>query len=199
MAADQLTPLGAYIGSVFEDRRRRAFELLPPIDQQQAADVARLLTEATRFSKWLRFYDKQVGKGRSLSHFLRGVEQLMKLWVNSAHFPASELSVEFFTCVDDAPDADLKPDVAYNRYIGDLIAPLRGRFSMPIKAFFKKDAQNLCHDRYLQVQAGAFSVSRGFDFVNPNGSYRRCVIRVEPGCIDHLQEYRNLPDFKPPA
>lgn len=199
MKSDQLTPLGAYTGSVFEDQRRRAFENLPPIDKLTAGEVDRLLVEATRYSRWLRLYDKQVGKGRNLSHFLRGVERLIDLWVNAAHFPTNGLSVEFYTCVDESPDADPNAEVAYNRYIGDVIQPLRKRFSIPVRAFFKEDDQNICHDRYFQVQAAAFSVSRGFDFVNPNGSYRRCVIRVEPGCIDHLQEYRKLPDFKPPA
>lgn len=199
MTPDQLTLLGSYAGSSFEDRRRRVLELLPPIDQLSASDVDLLFVQATRFSKWLRLYDKQMGKGRNLSNFLRGCERLIDLWLSDAHFPSTELSVEVYTCVDESSDADPKPDVAYSRFVGDLIESLRKRFLIRVKAFFKRDQQNLCHDRYLQTQSAAFSFSRGFDFVNPNNSYKRCVIRIEPGCIDHLQQYRNLPDFKPPA
>ncbi len=158
-----------------------------------------LIERCTQYSKWLRFFDKQIGKANNLARFRLGVERVLRQWLQSAHFPRHELRAEVYTVVDESRYAKLSPVVAYRRVLNDLVKPLEQKLSVRIDLYFKQDIKSICHPRYLQTQSVAISFEKGFDFVESDGRLRRNFIRIDGGCLGHLQQYRNLPNYRPPT
>jgi hypothetical protein len=195
----RIIPIPDYIGSDFEEERRRFHENLRPSDQMKYGEFDELIIRSTRYSRWLRLYDKQIGKGTNLSHFRRGIERILRLWVDYSHFPCHELRAELFTCVDDSKDAAFSSEVAYRRVRDDVVQDLSQEFSLQIDLQFKKDVNLICHPRHLQTQSVAILFERGFDFLNGDGTFRRSFVRIDGGCSDHLQEYRQLPTYQLPS
>ncbi len=190
-------PVTDYHNSPFESERRRCTERLPPVDQMTSDKFDDLIQRCTRYSRWLRLYDKQIGKGTNLSHFHRGIARILRLWVNAAHFPKRELHVEIFTVADDSSYAVYPPAVAHSRATSDLVEPLATELGLRIDLHFKRDEKGISHARHLQTQCVAILFEAGFDFVNEDGTLRRNFIKIDGGCLEHLQEYRLLPSYKP--
>jgi hypothetical protein len=190
-------PVPDYSSSRFEDERRRCCERLPPVDQMSVGRFDDLISRCTRYSRWLRLYDKQIGKGNSLSHFRRGIERILGLWTTAAYYPRSELHAEIFTVVDESAYASFSPDVAYRRVKNDIVDVLATTFGLRIDLHFKQDNRSICHARHLQTQCLAISFDSGFDFVEEDGTLRRNFIKIDGGCLEHLQEYRQLPEYRP--
>jgi hypothetical protein len=191
-----VVPVPEYGSSAVEAERRRCCEKLPPVDQLPAEAVDDLIVRCTRYSRWLRFFDKQLGKVKNLSHFRRGIGKILQLWLGAAHFSKKELHAEIFTVVDDSEHANSTPSVAYNRVKGNLVDSLTIDLGVRIDLHFKKDDKGICHARHLQSQSVAISFDRGFDFVGEDGTLRRNFIRPDGGCLNHLEEYRHLPEYK---
>jgi hypothetical protein len=69
-----------------------------------------------------------------------------------------------------------------------------------VTLFLKEDSSPpLSHDRYLQTGSVAVYFSKGFDYVEQDGTLHRCAAKIDNGAYDHLQDYRNLKDYKPPT
>lgn len=192
-----VTPMAGYIESAAEADRRRCCEALPSLDQMAVGDFDQVISNATRFSKWLRFYDKQIGKGTGLSRFRRGLEKILRPWTETAHFPKADLSVELFTVVDESLNCRFEPSVAYRRVQKDLVDALQQEFGVSIRLSFKRDADSICHARHLQTQSAAVLFERGFDFVGDDGKLSRAFIKIDGASVSHLQEYRRLPEYLP--
>lgn len=186
-----------YINSPVENERRRCYERLPCVDQLAPGEFDALIGHCTRYSRWLRVFDKQIGKGTNLSHFRRGIEKVLRLWLAAAHFPKDELHAELFTVIDDSSRAANPPSVAFCRVRDDFVQPLERDLGLRIDLHFKRDANSICHVRHLQTQSVAVSFDAGFDFINEDGTFRRNFIRIDGGCLGHLQEYRLLPGYRP--
>jgi hypothetical protein len=190
-----ITPLNAYISSNFEQKRHYCLDQVPPIDQMAAGEFDDHLIRITRFSKRLRFYDKQIGKG-TVGGFRAGIGRILSLWVKNAHFPLHSLTAEIYTCVQKTYETT---EVIYNRILGNLVRRLAIDSKVPITFYFKEDAPSLTHDRFLQTDSVPVSFSKGFDYMEENGRLHRCAIKIDNGAYAHLQEYRNLKDHKPPS
>lgn len=193
----QVISIADYIGSSVEAERRRCFENLPSLDRMASGEFDKLIVGATRFSRWLRFYDKQIGKGTSLSRFRRGIEKILQLWINAAHFPKDQLSVEVFTVIDESQYRHFEPSVAYYRVKDDLVGSLQQQFGIPIKLSIKRDPDSQCHPRHLQVQALAIMFEKGFDIFDDNGAFCRSFMTAAGDFNTHLQEFRQLAEFLP--
>lgn len=187
-----------YIHSNIEAERRRYVESLPSLDQMATGEFDQLIIRATRFSRWLRFYDKQIGKGASLSRFQRGIERILELWITNAHFARSELSAELYTVVDESPDKQFDPSVAYHRVKKYLVEPLHHHFGIPITLSVKRDPDSKCHPRHLQTQSLAIMFERGFDILDDNGALCRTFMTLGGDYTPHLQEFRRLQEYIPP-
>lgn len=192
---NRLTLLSEYISSNFEQQRRDCLEEMPPIDQMAPGEFEQHLIRLVRFSRRLRLFDKQIGKG-SVGGFRTGIGRILALWVKHSHYPRSELNAEIYTCVRKTHEP---PEVIHNRILDNLIQRLVAESQIPISLYFKEDDESLTHDRFLQTDFMPVSFSKGFDFLKENGSLDRCSIRIENGAYDHLQQYRNLKDHLPPA
>jgi hypothetical protein len=190
-----VTPLGGYISSDFERKRHYCLDKLPPIDKMGPGEFDDLMIRVTRFSKRLRFYDKQIGKG-SVGGFRLGIGRILTLWISNAHFPRSTLSAEIYTCVQKThkPTEDV-----YKMILASLLRRLASDSRLPITLFFKEDSPLLTHDRYLQTDSVPVSFSKGFDYMEGDGSLHRCAVKIDNGAYEHLQDYRNLKNFKPPT
>jgi hypothetical protein len=153
------------------------------------------MIRCTRFSQRLRFYDKQIGRGSSLGGFRLGIGKIMALWVANAHFPRASLSVEIYTCVQKTNKAT---DAVYRIILESLVRRLAADHRVAVTLFFKEDSSPpLTHDRYLQTNSVAVYFSKGFDYLEQDGTLHRCTAKIDNGAYDHLQDYRNLKDYKP--
>lgn len=191
-------PITEYISSKVEAGRRRCVESLPSLDRMATGEFDRHIIGATRFSRWLRFYDKQIGKGTGLSRFRQGMERILQVWVDAAHFPKNQLSIELYTVCDESQHKQFEPPVAYNRVKGDLVEPLQQQFGIPIKLSVKRDPDGKCHPRHLQTQSLAIMFEKGFDILDDNGALCRSFITTGGDFTAHLQEFRQLPEYLPP-
>lgn len=197
-SADQpnnnVTSLGSYISSEFERQRHYFLERIPPIDKMPPGEFDEQMIRLTRFAKRLRFYDKQIGKGSSLSGFRTGIGKILSLWISNAHFPRNALSAEIYTCVQKTNDPT---DVVYARISDLLVRRLVTDNHVSITFFFKEDSPSLTHDRFLQTDSVPVSFSKGFDYMEENGTLHRCAVKIDNGAYEHLQEYRGLKDARP--
>jgi hypothetical protein len=194
--ANDATPLGAYISSEFERKRHYCLDQIPPIDKMAVGEFDNQMIGVSRFAKRIRFYDKQIGKGSSLGGFRTGIGRILSLWVANAHYPRASLSVEIYTCVQKTHDAT---DTVYSRILSSLVRRLASDNALPITFYFKEDSPTLTHDRFLQTDSVPVYFSKGFDYMDEDGTLHRCTAKIDNGAYEHLQEYRNLRDFKPPA
>jgi hypothetical protein len=195
-APKDMTPLSAYISSDFERKRHYCLDEVPPIDQMAPGEFDEHLIRITRFSKRLVFYDKQIGNGSSLGGFRTGIGRILTLWVKNAHFPRSSLTTEIYTCGKRTHETT---EVIYNRILNNLVRRLSSDSGVPVKLYFKQDTASLTHDRFLQTDSIIVSFSKGFDYMEENGTLHRCAIKIDNGAYAHLQEYRTLNDIHPPS
>jgi hypothetical protein len=126
------------------------------------------------------------------------MERILQLWVNAAHFPRDQLSVDVYTVVDESQHKQLAPSVAYHRVKGDLIDALQQQFEIPFKLSFKHDPDSKCHPRHLQTQSLAIMFEKGFDILDDNGALCRSFMTAGGDFAGHLRDYRQLPDYLPP-
>lgn len=188
------TPLSRYFYSDLESKRQRFMEQPPFIDKMKSREFDDLIVRSVRFSKILRFFDKQIANGSSLGRFKAGIEKIFHLWTTSAHFPKSYLNAELYTCIQDTHEPE---SVVYRRVLESILQPLVNKFDIPFTLYWKVDSDRISHDRYLQSDNISLSFSKGFDFMEGD-SLQRCKIRIDSDAAQHLAEYRKLKDSRPP-
>ena len=204
-----IIPLSSYSESGLEDERNRYLVDLPPIDTLDFKDVEKLFFKVVKFSRWLRFYDKQIGKGQNTSNFREGIEYILELWQRDGHFAVrGDVDfVEIITCQKERilPGDSLhaytskraRNHEAYKKVVNSLLKPLRSRFPWRIDLKVKDEGDISFHARHLQAQAAIVFLDFGFDLFVPRSSprkFKRNIIKIDNGSFNHLQEYRNLPD-----
>lgn len=192
---DGLTPMEAYLSSAFETSRHALLEEQPPLDQMGGEAFAQQIVRLTRFAKRLRFYDKQIGAGNNLPGFRRGIDKILSLWTKNAYHDRAALTAEIYTCVQKTHSST---EVVYARLKDDIAASLADSAGVPVSLFFKHDPGHLTHDRFLQTDSLAVYFSKGFDFLEPDGSLHRCSMGVNNAAYDHLSEYRLLGNHSEP-
>ena len=193
-----LTPMSSYISSAFETSRHAYLEELPPLDLMGIEAFEGQIIRLTRFAKKLRFYDKQIGADSNLSGFRRGIGKILSLWTANAHHAKESLKVEIYTCVH-LQRTQRSTEVVHARLKDDIAATLANSAGVPVGLFFKNDPGHLTHDRFLQVDSLAVCFSKGFDFLESDGSLHRCSMRADNAAYDHLCDYRRLDDFAEPS
>lgn len=193
-----LTPMASYISSAFETSRHAYLEEQPPLDRMGGEAFAEQIIRLTRFAKRLRFYDKQIGADSNLSGFRRGIGTILSLWTANAYHEKALLTAEIYTCVH-LQKTQRPTEVVYARLKDDIAAALADSAGVPVGLFFKNDPGHLTHDRYLQTDSLAVYFSKGFDFLESDGSLHRCSMRVDNAAYDHLGEYRRLANHSEPS
>ena len=118
------------------------------------------------------------------------------LWVANAHFSRPLLSAEIYTCVQRTHDAT---DTVHSKILASLVRRLASDNGLRITFYFKVDSPLLTHDRFLQTDSVPVSFSKGFDYMEEDGTLHRCTVKIDNGAYEHLQEYRNLTNVMPPT
>lgn len=193
--------LADFSDSQLDRRRREWVDDLPPNDLMKPGLFDELIIRATCYSTWLRLYDKQIGKGTNPSNFRRGIERILRLWIDNCHFVPS--SVEIITTEAERENENA-PDFVSQRRAGNIrekISAIRSKIIEPLQQFpvsvtlrVKQDPLNTFHARHLQSQNANLLFERGFDFLTDNDEFKRAVLKMDNGAQSHLQEYRSLPD-----
>ena len=202
-----VVPLSDYRDSTFEKDRQRYETPFGPIDTLDKDEVDELIIRAVRFSKWLRFYDPQIGKGDNTSHFRKGIEYILSLWQQHGFFASQQGigSVDIFTCsakrILDSDEAQVKQSkqaenrAQHRKVVRDLIEPVKTQFPWPVKLHVKNDADYIFHARYLQTQHAIIGVDRGFDLFKPGtDDFQRNFFTLNMAGSSHLRECRKLLD-----
>ena len=193
----QVLPVTNYSASSLEHERRNYVSELPSLDTMAGGEFDKLISDATRYSRWLRFYDKQIGKGTSLGRFRQGMERILNRWVHSAHFPLADLSVELLTVVDESQHKVHDPSVAFYRVKHDLVDSLHNQFNIPIRLSVRRDPDSKMHARFLQTQSLAILFERGFDILGNNGALNTSFVTIGGNFECHLRTFRQLQEFVP--
>jgi hypothetical protein len=200
-------PLGEYSESAFERQRYRYMEGSSPIDRLPESELDDMVIRIVRFAQWLRFYDKQIGKGGdNTSCFRMGIEYILKKWLEHGHFTMrGEGRVEIITCErkhvfkdDDwsMPLGRSANKLALQKVMDELVEPLRKNFPWPIELSVKEDPTGIFHARYLETQSVVVRFDRGFDLFSKKGKMRRNMLNIDNQSYGHLKECRGLPDVK---
>jgi len=197
-----LVRMGDYAQSKFEEKRRRYMEDMPPVDQMGPTEFDDLMVRCTRFSVWLRFFDKQIGKGTNTSNFRRGIERIVKLWIDNAHFPPHRIEIITAEPVrivktDNEFVSSRKRENTHNcrrKIDKELVEPLRSAYGVEVHLSMKQDTSDIFHARHLQSQTANVLFERGFDIESDDGTLRRSIIKVDNGAEQHLAECRRLPE-----
>jgi hypothetical protein len=126
-----------------------------------------------------------------------GIGKIVGLWVANAHFARAGLRVEIYTCVQKTHKAT---DAVHCTILDSVVRRLAKDHGVSVTLFFKEDSTPpLTHDRYLETGSVAIHFSKGFDYGEADGTLHRCTAKIDNGIYDHLLDYRNLKDRKPPS
>ncbi len=187
------------------EERRRKYNCLPPLHKLEFRKCEDLFIRVLRFAKYVRIYDKQIGKGGNMDGFLRGISFILRLWRDYGYFASREdCHVQIYTCekekvnpnfVDPGTMRENKDAVA--KINAKLVSKLKRSFNWPIRLVVKHDPDQDFHARYLQTQSAILWMDRGFDFLNWDGetmTIKQTEIVLRPKASDHLRDYRNLQD-----
>jgi hypothetical protein len=191
-------PILNYIPSNIEAERKKYLNGLPSLDMMEIGQFDKLIIDATRFSRSLKFYDKQIGKGTNLSRFRLGIKKILQLWVKNAYFPKNELSVILYTVVDESINRRTDAAEAYNKVKANLVDSLAEEFGLRFEFIMKHDPESHCHARHLQTQTFAIMFEKGFDFLENDGKLSRTFITIGGDFSDHLNEFQKLKPYIPP-
>ena len=194
------TRMAEYSWSEFEEKRKKFMEDLPAIDELDSKELAEIIIRVTRFSTWIRVYDKQIGKGNNLSNFQRGIEFIIQQWLENAHYPPE--FVEIFTIPKEKIFEDDERHIAGNKRdrIRDAHKKVQ-RFehklasSSGVKVKIKVKG-TLQHARYLETQTAVVLFEQGFDFLHDTGEPRQTTLHLELRSADCLKNARKQPDYE---
>ncbi len=201
----EICPLSNYASSRFEEKRRWYMDSMPNADKLTPSEFDEAMARVTRFSRWVRFFDKQIGKGTNPSNFRRGIERVLNIWKENSHFPPDH--VEIVTVVD-ARVLDTDDEYAAQRKRKQnaeirlkldktLVAPLQKQFRCSIRLSVKATGHDIFRNRYLQTEQAVIHFSEGFDLFNDDESPRDNIIQVRNQDRGRLDDLRRLPDYAP--
>ena len=185
-----------YSGSEFEREIKKYQNWLPPIHELSYTEREDLFVRVVRFAKYIRIYDKQIGKGGNMKGFLKGLGFILALWEEHGYFQ-SERKVEIYTCAKKhAHQYNARENKeAMAKVQAELVDKLKARFELCIKLHVKDDRENEFHARYLQTQSTILLMERGFDIMKAgDGNVKKTEVRLSPNAAKHLDEFRRHAD-----
>ncbi len=208
-------PLLDYSRSNFESKRRGYESGLEPFGQKgketynvmSDKEAEEVFIRIMKFAKWLRFYDKQIGRANNISGFRRGIRYILKLWKDTGHFADSvSCPIEIITSqakatsdpkTEHVKEKDRVTNKQNKRKLENrLLKPLRESFPWEIELKIQPDRANKFHARQLQAQQVIVHIDRGFDLFCDGRPrrFKRNHIRLDNMSRGHLEEYRALGD-----
>ncbi len=191
-----------YSRCLFEQIRKWYLLDLPPLDDLRKAEFETLIRRSTRFSRWLRFYDKQIGTAKRTSHFRAGISYIVKQWLLDPHYRDELESIEIITVAKerigeaDSPrrrkEKTANNKKAVQKITDELVLPLKEQSGLPILLRVIKDGKGLFHARHMQTENTVILFERGFDLFNSDRSVKRSIVKLDIASSKHLSELRAL-------
>ena len=202
-SGNSIVYLKDYSDSDFERLRHRFMEQLPPLDMLVIGEAGEIVSRPLRFTKWIRFYDKQIGSGSNTSHFRKGIEYVLGKWRAEGYFASDPGGVVEIITVEADPvrsgdDSHVQGQkrernkVAYEKIKSELVDRIRSKYPWDIKLYVKQDLNGIFHARHLQTQSSIILFERGFDLFKPGGDLKRNILKVDNGSADHLSQCSSL-------
>ena len=197
------TSMEEILDSEYDELSRRFGSELPPIegDSEKFDDLIR---RAVRFSRTLVIYDKQIGRGNSLSLYRAGIIKVIDLWTANSHFKPESVSI--FTCgesweVERRASYEVEKAIernrdAFERIKRELLAPLKDRYDDLNFSFeMKNDTPSDFHARYLETNTCVVLFERGFDICKKDEPelLKRIELKLSDATRSDLCRYRKLP------
>ncbi|NMA74813.1 MAG: hypothetical protein GX963_11785 [Bacteroidales bacterium] len=202
--ASNLLKISSYLDSDLEQKRRLYLSGLPPLHQLDLREAEDYLKRSIQYTKWIRFYDKQIGKANNLTGFQRGLEYILDLWKTYGIFSNEKAQIEIITANSRFIDYN-RQDVATRIEINKkkikkiqngLIKPLQDKYrDWDIVLRVKNVEPSFFHARYLEAQFLILSFDRGFDFLNEDNTFKECSVNIRNGDFMHISELRRMADF----
>ena len=191
----QFTVLEDYIFSDIEQKRRRYFGELPPVDELTSDEFRDIIIRSVRFSRTLRFYDTQIGKGNNIKGFRRGIELLVKWWQESSSCATPDRLVEIYSVVDLREQSDSSIQSAIGNVQAGVVDQLKKNTGINVKLYTKVPHGITLHARYLQSEQTILNFDTGFQLLRPNDQVRKCIVHIHEQSGKTLLEWQNLPNF----
>lgn len=205
---DQKHPTTTVIGEIFEskfEKQKAAIENLGPI-QGAPQLFDKMIERSVRFSKSIKFYDKQIGHGLNLRAFFHGVKHILSVWRNCAHFRPELVEIysvgEYWsleTMVEElVGEAIEKNRLALQRIEESLLEPIRSSFpELNVKFIFKNDESRESHARYLETNTCVVLFERGFDIFRDDETLKCQELKLADASRQSLSRLRSLPPAIP--
>jgi len=181
-----------YSLSSFEDDRRAASEHAVSLDRMSEKEREKFLERIFKHARWIRIYDKQIGRSQDVRHFRDGIAWLLKGRQRHGLFAADFLDI--YTM---APRQDSRSNLRdWQRELEeDLRQWLTRAFGLKVRIYFKADPDGIFHARYLQTNLACVQLDRGFDLFRRNGTlFFKNLIRFDRGLVGEMREIQNLED-----
>ena len=202
---ETLVPISGYRYSELERKRKWLVSEVPPIDQLSYDEFKNIVILTVKFAKWIRIYDKQIGKGQRTKQWFEGIDFILRCWKLAGHFTSDKQAmVEIFTCeAESIPEHEIEyrkasrikgNELAASRVRKNILKPLQKKYPWPIKIYFKRDSEHIFHARHLQTQCTVILFDRGFDLFERNGKIKRNIIKLDNSSVSHLREFENSPN-----
>jgi len=201
----EICSLADYQRSSLEEKRHWYMDSMLNFDKLTPSQFEEAITRVTRFSRWVRFFDKQIGKGSNISNFRRGIERVLAIWKENAHFPPDHVEIvtalaEPVQSTDNAYVAQQKQErngKICPKLDKSLVVPLKELFRFSIRLSVKAVGHHIFRNRFLQTEQAVVHFSEGFDLFNDDGSMKDNIIQVRNHDRDRLDALRRLPDYVP--
>jgi len=96
----QAITFGNYLKSPFKEKRD-SYLVVKPLHELEFSECKDLFTRVIQFASSIRIYDKQIGKGKNLPGFRRGISFILDLWRKSDSYCNRKVEVEIYTFQSD--------------------------------------------------------------------------------------------------
>jgi len=186
-----------------EERRGDYEHPSRPFDMYTDDERGAMILGAVKYATCLVVYDRMIGECSRLSHFYRGIEYIVQIWLDGrVRCSDDHCEVQIVTRAGSgsAGISGQGLEQTCAEIETRLCRPLEKKLGVSISLQVKKQSEKF-HARHLGCRGRAFQFDRGFDLFLGTGSQRDGVARnfVRPDLAGepHLDEIRRIKTLYP--
>ncbi len=134
ISESQVITFDTYLNSDFK-KKRDGYLIVKPLHELRFSECEDLFTRVIQFASKIRIYDKQIGKGKNLLGFSKGISFILRLWKEADSYCNKTVEVEIYTFQADhgyTENAHCQ-ETAETRIDKDLVGKLKKDFELPLK------------------------------------------------------------------
>jgi hypothetical protein len=177
----RVVPLHRYEESYLEQARDRFIHDPPLPDRIPDAEFDDLIARFTRFSPWLRFYDKPMGKAKGPEKFREGIDRIVRVWKSRSQ-PLPLEGITLVTC------GSANRRTTAGEVIDKIARPIARAHQVPVSLWIKRDPDRIFHARHLESCQAVVRFDVGFMLFDENMRRVRNLLTIENPRRQHLRE-----------